>query len=194
MAKEELGFVRSSHKYEYGDNMNFRRVVTGHTSDGEATVVSDGVVERAGFSSGVEIHKFWGSDTILSFPDNGKQPIAEAFFPPVNGFRFLTIVLPPNSEGELDEEDNKLAEEQFEEKFPDALALMESANPGMHASDTVDLAYVISGDIWLELDNSEEINLEAGDIIVQNGTRHRWHNRSNEPCCLMACMIGAERV
>ena len=182
------------HLREYGENMNFRRVVTGHTSDGKATVVSDEIVEKIDFSSGMGIHKFWGSDEILSFPDNGEQPIAKAFFPPVNGFRFLTITLPPESETELDEEENKLDAVKFEEKFPGALALMESDNPGMHASDTIDLVYVISGDIWLELDSSEEIHLEAGDIIIQNGTRHRWHNRSNESCCFMAFTIGAKRI
>ena len=33
--------------------------------------------------------------------------------------------------------------------------------------------------VCLELDNGAEVTLEPGDVVVQNGTRHRWHNRGN---------------
>ena len=54
----------------------------------------------------------------------------------------------------------------------------------MHTTDTVDFDVVVSGEIWLELDDGAEVKLEAGDCVVQNGTRHSWHNRSSEPCVL----------
>jgi len=36
----------------------------------------------------------------------------------------------------------------------------------------VDFDVVISGEIYLELDNGAEVLLEPGDCVIQNGTRH----------------------
>jgi quercetin dioxygenase-like cupin family protein len=60
-------------------------------------------------------------------------------------------------------------------------------------SDTIDFEYVISGEVWLELDNGEEVHVRAGDTVVQNGTRHAWHNKSSETCRMVVCLIGANR-
>jgi hypothetical protein len=38
-----------------------------------------------------------------------------------------------------------------------------------------------------------ETLLKPGDCVVQNGTRHAWHNRSAEKCLVASCLIGAER-
>ena len=32
------------------------------------------------------------------------------------------------------------------------------------------------------------------NAVVQNGTRHRWANRSSEPCTLVVCIVGAARA
>jgi len=70
---------------------------------------------------------------------------------------------------------------------------MEPDNPGMHTTDTINFEYVISGEIGLELDNGKEVQLKAGDTVVQNGTRHAWRNKGSEPCRLVVCLIGANR-
>jgi quercetin dioxygenase-like cupin family protein len=50
---------------------------------------------------------------------------------------------------------------------------------------------VLSGAVDLELDGGNEVHLSAGQWIVQNGTRHHWHNRETEPCVLILFMVGA---
>ena len=35
--------------------------------------------------------------------------------------------------------------------------------------------------------------LKAGDCVIQNGTRHAWHNRSSEKCVISVAIVGAER-
>jgi quercetin dioxygenase-like cupin family protein len=70
---------------------------------------------------------------------------------------------------------------------------MEPNNPGMHTSDTIDFGYVISGSIWLELDDGVQKELHAEDTFVQNGTRHAWRNKSSEPCKILVVVIGAHR-
>ena len=62
----------------------------------------------------------------------------------------------------------------------------------MHTTESVDYAIVLEGEIWLELDNDELVQLARGDVVVQNGTRHAWRNRSNEPATLAFVNVGAE--
>ena len=52
---------------------------------------------------------------------------------------------------------------------------------------------VVSGEVWLELDDGAEVCLKRGDTVVQNGTRHRWSNRGSEPAVLAVGIIGANR-
>jgi hypothetical protein len=42
-----------------------------------------------------------------------------------------------------------------------------------------------------ELDDGAEVTLEAGDTVVQNGTRHAWHNRSDAPAHIAVFLVGA---
>jgi mannose-6-phosphate isomerase-like protein (cupin superfamily) len=88
----------------------------------------------------------------------------------------------------------KTALMECEEKMPGLLRYIENENPGMHTTDTIDFEYVISGEVWLELDNGEEVHLRPGDTVVQNGTRHAWRNKGSEPCRMAVCMIGARRT
>jgi hypothetical protein len=43
------------------------------------------------------------------------------------------------------------------------------------------------------LDDGAELLLKAGDCVIQNGTRHAWHNRSSEKCAIAVAIVGAER-
>jgi quercetin dioxygenase-like cupin family protein len=51
----------------------------------------------------------------------------------------------------------------------------------MHTTDTVDMEFVISGEIVLELDDGVETTLRAGDVNIQNGTRHRGTTAAPNP-------------
>ena len=57
----------------------------------------------------------------------------------------------------------------------------------------VDYAIVISGEIGLELDDGATVRLTPGCVVVQNGTRHAWRNRSSEPAVLAFVLLGARR-
>ena len=175
--------------------MKVRRVVTGHTPDGKATVASDMKVEGITFTQmpGTEFHTLWGADEVLTFPDDGSPPPAPNYFPPVGGFRFGLFTVPPQSEARREQIDVNLMVKEFEEKLPGALQYMEPNNPGMHTTDTIDFEYVISGELWLELDNGEEVHLRPGDTVIQNGTRHAWRNKGSQPCRVVVCLIGAHR-
>lgn len=175
--------------------MKIRRVVTGHTPNGKATVASDTVVDAItiGMLPGAEFHRLWGADQAPTFPDAGSPRPAPAYFPPVGGFRFGVFTIGPDSVTMPKDLDMQLAMAEIEDKLPGLASHLEADNPGMHTSDTIDFEYVLTGEVWLELDDGQEVHLRAGDTLVQNGTRHAWRNKSSEPCCVVFFLIGAHR-
>jgi quercetin dioxygenase-like cupin family protein len=61
-------------------------------------------------------------------------------------------------------------------------------HPFMHRTETIDYGIVLSGEIWLVLDD-EEVHLRPGDIVVQRGTIHAWSNRGTEVCRMAFVLI-----
>jgi hypothetical protein len=78
--------------------MKVRRVVTGHTRDGKATVASDTEVDAItlGLLPGTEFYRLWGADEAPTFPDDGAPSSVAAYFPPVGGFRFGLFTVAPD--------------------------------------------------------------------------------------------------
>jgi mannose-6-phosphate isomerase-like protein (cupin superfamily) len=176
--------------------MKVRRVVTGHSADGQAIFASDDEVDAITLEllPGYEFHRMWGADEAPTFPGDGRQPSGDAYFPPLGGFRFGLFTVAPESTVLADDVDVMAALTEMEQALPGMAAHMEPDEPGMHTTDTVDYAFVVSGEVSLELDNGAEVHLRPGDTIVQNGTRHRWHNRGSEPCRLVVVLVGAHRA
>jgi mannose-6-phosphate isomerase-like protein (cupin superfamily) len=172
-----------------------RRVVTGHSPEGKAVFVSDERVVAApmGTSSTGGFHQLWGCDDPPTFPDDGRMPAQATFFPPVGGCRFLVVTMAPAGARRPPEGDPDAIRAEMERRFPGLASHMEPDNPGMHTTDTIDFEYLLSGELVLELDDGAEVVLHPGDTVVQNGTRHRWHNRTSEPAVYVAFMVGAYR-
>jgi mannose-6-phosphate isomerase-like protein (cupin superfamily) len=169
-----------------------RRVVTGHTPEGKSIIAGDTELDVISMP-GLEFYKIWGADKAPTFPDDGSPPQYTTYFPPVGGFRFVIGTFPPESAVQPEKMDFGAILKKLEEIMPGAAKYMEKDSPGMHATDTIDFEYIISGEIWLELDDGKEVHLKAGDTMIQNGTRHAWHNRGSEPCIMVFILIGAHR-
>jgi len=172
-----------------------RRVVTGHTEDGRSVVADDAEVEAITIrlAPGMEFHRLWGEDAVPTLPCKGVVPALGDYFPGPGGFRFGLFTVPPDAEVGMENVDVDTALAECEEKLPGVLKFMEPENPGMHTTDTVDFEYVVSGEVWLELDDGHEVHLQPGDSVIQNGTRHAWRNHGGEPCQMVTCLIGAQR-
>ena len=175
--------------------MDVRRVVTGHDSQGKAVFASDEVVApvTVALAPGSEFHRLWGADEAPTFPGDGSPPAQPAYFPAVGGFRFGLFTIPPAGAAIPEGLDIETAFAEMEERLPGMAAHMEPENPGMHTTDTVDYEVVLSGEAILELDDGAEKVLHPGDTVVQNGTRHRWHNRGTVPAVLAVVLVGAHR-
>jgi len=164
--------------------------------DGKSVVVADNQVEPIAVSlmPGVEFHRLWGANAAPTLPTGGEPPDQNGYFPPPGGYRFGFFTLPPESTAVPEGLDLEAALAEFQAKLPGLMEATEPDHPGMHTTDTVDLDLVISGEVWLELDDGAEVHLRAGDCVVQNGTRHAWHNRASEPAVLFFSILGAERA
>lgn len=175
--------------------MKVRRVTTGHSAQGKAIVVSDTEVDAAtiALNPGAEFHKLWGADRPPHFPDDGSQPACPGYFPPLGGYRFMMFTVAPQATAHRATGDRQLLLHEINAKLPGLAEHMERNNPGMHTTDTIDFEYIISGEVWLELDDGAFVHLRAGDTVVQNGTRHAWRNKGSEPCCIVVFMVGVPR-
>ena len=175
--------------------MKVRRVATGHTAEGKSVVVSDTEVDgdTVGLLPGFQFHQLWGADRAPRFPDDGSRPLGPGYFPPVGGYRFMLFTLPPHPAPRPATGDRNVMLSEMEAALPGLAAHMEPDSPGMHTTDTIDFEYVISGDVWLELDDAVQVHLRAGDTVVQNGTRHAWRNKGNEPCTIVVFSVGVNR-
>lgn len=177
-----------------------KRVVTGHNQDGKSVVLLAGEPPRVSeFPNlpGLRIYEIWATDPPPQVPVSGEDPTAgmQQFIAPLGGTRFRIEVYPPDAElGEMaarGEIDFGQAAAEFAAAMPDIAAALEP--DFMHTTDTIDYNIVLSGELWCELDDGVEVHLEAGDCLVQTGTRHAWRNKGSVPCVKAAIMVGAVR-
>jgi len=125
----------------------------------------------------VQVLPLWGADRAPLLGDSVSPPIS-GFWPPPGGVRVTLSTKAP---------EGKSAAATFQ-SFPD---INDSA--GFHASESVDVLIVLYGEIWLVQDDGVETKLQAGDVLIQNGTRHKWRNHGVD-WPVMACVIfGTER-
>lgn len=172
-----------------------RRLITGHTAEGESRVASDRVVDPLTSPGlpGVEMLYLWGTDEPRSYPDDGAEPRWRQHFPPVGGLRFVTFTLPPAGFEAPEGSDSEEAQAHARASFPGLLETYREDQPGIHTSDTTDVAMVLSGEVVLGLTDGTETVLRAGDTVVQNGTAHSWTNRADTPVEVLFILTGARR-
>lgn len=175
--------------------MKVRQVVTGVDANGKSVFVRDEQVAPVTLAlmPGGEFHQLWGSDEVPRLPADGSRPDIKGYFPRAEGFRFYLFTLPPSTVAAAENIDLDAALREVSEKLPGLTDPMEPENPGFHTTDTVDFEVVLSGEIVLELDDGAEVTLKPGDTVVQNGTRHAWHNRGDVPAVVAVGLIGALR-
>src|SRR5215467_792841 len=172
--------------------MNIRCVVTGRDAFGKSVLASDthvGPVTLALFP-GYEFHRLSGSDSAPELPPRDTA-VPPRYFPPRHGFRFGFFTIPPDTTTRLEQLNTAAALDEIQKKLPGLIDVLERDHPGMHTTDTVDFDVIVCGEVYLELDDGVEVLLKAGDCVIQNGTRHAWHNRSSEKCVISVAIVGA---
>ena len=164
--------------------MGVKRVVTGHDAAGRSVVTASEEVPELPLGPGATSWNPWQSEGPASYPDDGRDPPPPRnLFPPVGGFRVSIIQLRAGGT------------EAFDAFIAESLAsVADLAKPGMHKTATTDFILVLSGQLTLELDDGVEEVLHPGDIVIQNGTRHRWINRGDTDAVWASFVVGAHHA
>lgn len=155
------------------------------TTDGATSRLEEVAPLRSTVPGGsFETAWFWQCDETPVLPEGaGAAPVASSF-PLPGGVKFGVLSLPPGSGGRM------RRRERDDGDLPAGLA-DHDADTGMHATRSLDLEFVISGQLLLELPGGTTQVLEPGDSIVMAGAPHRWSNPFDEPCVYAAVIVGA---
>lgn len=175
----------------------FRRIITGHDTDGKAIIISDATPNRTymiGGPNGAKFHEVWNTQQTPAFIDSKSEDSETALVlaPPQHGTRIRIIDFPPEGD-----EIRNLSKEEAVKHFKNmggeqaAQANPDAPHPLMHRTQTVDYGIVLEGELTLILDRGETI-LKAGDIVIQRGTNHAWANRTNTYCRVAFVLIDGQ--
>jgi mannose-6-phosphate isomerase-like protein (cupin superfamily) len=174
----------------------FRRIVTGHDSQGRAVILEDAPpprVARIGGEHGPLFFEVWNTrETPARIDRASGEPPEDGIqlAPPKNGTRIRVLEVPPE-----DPSIAKLTPEQARAHFAEVGAADSASHSGrgskhafMHRTETIDYGIVLEGEITLIMDEGETV-VRAGDIVIQRGTNHGWANRGQVPCRIAFILI-----
>ena len=138
-----------------------RRVVTGHTSDGTAIFASDESYETIVIPSGdAAMATIWTTATVPADCNDETDGRKRDAGTTLKGGSVIRVV-----------------------------DMLPNASSPLHRTSSIDYGIVISGKIELELDSQVFKTVEAGGIIVQRGTIHKWRNPSSEEICRIVFVL-----
>ncbi len=142
-----------------------RRIVCADGPDGKSKAIEDGPAPdvrtdpaRPGFSSTL----IWSTESTPARIDcaNEQVRLPSLLTPPPGGSLCRIVTFPPDR------------------AFRGGVR---APHAGMQKTRTLDFCIVLEGEITLVLD-TEEVELKAGDTVVQRGASHAWSNRSDSAC------------
>lgn len=138
-----------------------RRVVTGHSNNGSAIFISDNQFET------------------LVIP-TGDAAMATIW---------TTASVPADLNDETDGRERDAGTTLKGGSVIRVVDMLPGASSPMHRTNSIDYGIVISGKIELELDNQVFKTIEAGGIVVQRGTIHKWRNPSITEICRIVFVL-----
>ena len=173
-----------------------RRVIAGNDERGVAAVLSDGPspdVRLDPARPGFALTRLWVTDTTPARVKGVRETLhlPHTLEPPQNGSVFRVAEYPPEAPymGRITSDD---ARAWFAAMgSPDAVAAGNGArHPYMQRTASLDFCFIVDGEIVLVLDTGD-VQLKAGDAVIQRGTRHAWSNRSDKPCLIAMAQFSA---
>jgi hypothetical protein len=172
----------------------YRRIVTGNVN-GKAVVQSDEPLLAYEFKTvpGYEHTLIWLNPAT---PDLSKEQrfdrYPDSVVPGPGGTSLHFVTFPPSSVFADSSFDGEATRSEALIRLRGLADHFEKEDPTIHKTNTLDYAVVYEGEIWLELDDAKTIHLKRGDVVVQNGTRRAWRNRSATPVTMLFFLNGAK--
>jgi mannose-6-phosphate isomerase-like protein (cupin superfamily) len=142
-----------------------RRIVCAIGADGAAVVAADGPAPAVD-APGLAVWRIWATD---GPPKIGEAEPAHSpsFFPPPGGSRVYVSEMPVD------------------------LTPIDPATR-LHATETVDFAFVLAGRVRLYQGDGTAVEVGAGEIAIQPGTEHAWENPGPDPARVAFVLLGAQ--
>ncbi len=167
-----------------------RRIVTGHNQAGRSCIVSDTLLPIEDVPEGEPIRAgIWMTRSAPASNTDPTDPAPDGVIfrtaPPDRGGTVIRIVdiapakVRPYDPAEMARRGCLTTPERS------------AIDPGFHATDTVDYAVCLEGEIWAVLDEDETL-MRPGDVLIQRGTYHAWSNRSDRMARMLFVLIDAE--
>lgn len=173
-----------------------RRVVTGHDKDGKAIVVSDGLapsVKTNPMRPGHRSTEIWRTNAApVPITDDETDPTtvgSRTIHPAPHGTVLRIAEIAPESD-EIRNLTPEQARAVFRASGNEAASTFGRGgrHPMMHRTETVDYAVILEGELTMLLDD-QDVQLKAGDVVIQRGTNHAWSNRSGKICRILYVLI-----
>jgi len=144
-----------------------RRIVTGHDARGRAVIVDDAALPVTPIPSGdAGFALLWATPRVPADNDDPADGRDHAAGLALDAGTVLRIV-----------------------------DMLPGGTSPMHRTSSIDYGIVLSGEVDLLLDDGLRRRARTGDVIVQRGTIHAWHNPSADEICRIAfILVGAKPV
>jgi hypothetical protein len=172
---------------------NVRRVVMGEPADGASVFTHVEDVEPINPWPGFAQYYVWGWDGDPELPLCPTESYEPASHFPAPG----TVRITANVLGSLTRSDAP-GYEVDRARFASVVAAQSpnrvvGSHPGMHRTDTIDIGVVVSGTVRVEAEDGTSVTLGPGDVYVQNGAMHAWHEDPDDPALVVFVLVGATR-
>jgi hypothetical protein len=167
-----------------------RRIVTGVNAAGRSCILSDTLLPRAEVAPGELVRAgLWITESAPASNKGTNDPVPDGVItrtPPAHrGGTVIRITdIPPDTRRAFDADELR---RRGCKTTPDR----SRRHPGFHATDTVDYAICLEGEVWAVLDEDETL-MRPGDVLIQRGTYHAWSNRGDRPCRMLFILIDAD--
>jgi len=167
-----------------------RRIVTGVNESGRSYILSDMRLPTAPVAPGEPVRAgLWLTNSLPASNAGMSDPVPDGVLtriPPADrGGTVLRIVdFVPETVGRADPQ-------ELARRGAKITPERSAKDPGFHATDTVDYAICLEGEIWAVMDEEETL-MRPGDVLIQRGTYHAWSNRSGRVCRMAFVLIDAE--
>jgi len=168
-----------------------RRIVTAVAADNVSRVTSAGpVLARRETGGGGLIEEVWHTVSLSpkAFKDDQSGNRIPDFSPAAGGSSCRIVHFPPDA--------LRWANIAAADQVAKAIAVERPAHwlerhPGMHVTESLDYAILISGRLTMVMEEGE-VDLEPGDVVVQQAAVHAWKNAGNETAVLFVVMLGLQ--
>ncbi|MSQ23406.1 MAG: cupin domain-containing protein [Chloroflexi bacterium] len=169
-----------------------RRIVTAINASGRSYIWSDTQLPTGEIAAGQPMRAgLWLTDSAPASNAGLADPVPDGDIPRIapqhrGGTVFRITDFVPESISRRDPRD-------LAERGARVTADRSEKNPGFHATDTVDYAICLEGEIWAVMDEDETL-MQPGDVLIQRGTYHAWSNRSDSVCRMAFILIDAQPI